>query len=990
MQPRSKCFSYGAGNWAQDPVTGDMVYAWSDCRTGDRDIYAQKIGLSGVPLWGDGGKRIVQAISHQEDPEVIYAGDGNWIFAWVDWRLTPEAMPGEAGRLGDIFAQKVNSNGDPLWSPDGVAACTSDDGQYQIQLVSDGVGGVIIFWRDEGSGGICAQHLTSTGEIAPGWLLNGLLISGSYWGDVPAADTDGNGGAIVTWQFNSNIYAQRVSPEGSLLWNPSGVPICTYSGEQSNPQLCADGQGGAYIVWRDDRFNPYIGDLFFQRVNSDGNPYYEIDGRSLCDASREQSNCRVVAADDGGAIFCWTDCRNDPWGYIEDIYAQKVNASGITFWGANGAVVCNADGSQSNPEMISDGNGGVIIGWADDRITGDNDYDIYVQRISSAGTPLWAINGVVVCDADNQQNYVTLKSDSEHGAYFFWSDTRTGSTGLYEQHLNSSGVPQLQPNGVLIHYGIDNNADNPLMVQTIPGQVLVAWEDFRNGQSTCLFIQLLDTSGNYFLEQDGRSVGIESVSGHMDAPQLASDLANGGLLVWEESRWPFNQIYVQRIDPNGNSLWETGGVCVYWIETGQQNPYVAGDGTGGAFVIWSGCTFSGNLHVYAQRLNASGIQVWSQPVELSHGVDTDDECFGAVPDGDGGVIMTWQAGPWPDFYVLAQKLDLNGNEVWQSGGIRVSNTNSGQWQPTVIADGTGSAVFAWRERRNPPYYDLYAQRVNASGSLMWSDSGLSVCSVPSDKDEAKLALDCDGNVFVLWQDFRNLTDEDIYLQKISPTGSLLFPSSGLPICVLEGDQLYPEMVSDNADGVYVVWQDSRPNSHSDIYCLHINGQGQPASPAWQQNGNVVCNALFYQLNPTIAPDGDGGCIIAWEDARASTIQIDCSLFAQRMNDGTTSIVREGITSVPREFRLEQNYPNPFNPATRIGYSLTHAGHVELTVYDILGRRVCALQNQLMAAGSHGVIWNGDTPSGDPVASGVYFYKLETNHHSEIRKMVLLK
>lgn len=129
----------------------------------------------------------------------------------------------------------------------------------------------------------------------------------------------------------------------------------------------------------------------------------------------------------------------------------------------------------------------------------------------------------------------------------------------------------------------------------------------------------------------------------------------------------------------------------------------------------------------------------------------------------------------------------------------------------------------------------------------------------------------------------------------------------------------------------------------------------------------------------------------WEDTRASTILIDYSLFAQRMNDGTViNAVKDDIASLPTEFRLEQNYPNPFNPATRICYSLAHAGHVKLSVYDILGRQVCALQNQLMAAGSHYIVWNGDTSSGDPVASGVYFYRLETDHHSEIRKMVLLK
>jgi hypothetical protein len=526
----------------------------------------------------------------------------------------------------------------------------------------------------------------------------------------------------------------------------------------------------------------------------------------------------------------------------------------------------------------------------------------------------------------------------------------------------------------------------------------VAWEDNRFGQSKCLFVQLVDTSGNYLLEPDGHPIGVESLNGNMDTPQLASDLQNGGLLVWKEVREPnlFDQIYAQRIDPSGNTLWTVGGVHIYSIEAGQQNPFIVGDGTGGAFVVWSGNTINYNLHVYAQRLSASGSQVWNQPVEITHSVETDDECYSAVPDNEGGVIITWRAGPWPDFYVLAQKLDQNGNELWQSGGIRLSNTNGEQSQPVVIADGNGGGVFAWRDKRDLEYYNLYAQRIDGYGNLVWSDSGLSVCNVPSDKQDAKLALDCDGNVFVVWQDFRSGQHLDLYLQKITPTGELVFPASGLPVCILENDQQYPQMVSDTGDGVYITWQGyTLTGSCADIFSTHINGAGEMPGPEglWQENGNVVCEAIMWQLYPAIAPDGGGGSIISWQDNRALSRVDDWTynIFAQRMNDGTViSAVKGGVVSLPTEFRLEQNYPNPFNPTTRINYSLAQGRQVNLVIYDILGRKVRTLQNQFMTAGSHLIIWNGVASSGDPVASGTYFYKLEANNRSITRKMVLLK
>jgi hypothetical protein len=985
---------------AQDPVTGDMVVAWSDCRTGDRDIYAQKFNLNGVPQWGDSGICIVHAISHQQDPEVMYSGDGNWIIAWRDWRLTLEGLDLD----GDIFAQKVNSNGDPLWTPEGVAICTAEHAQQNIQLVSDTTGGVIIIWEDYRVAGyysqVYAQHVISNGQIDPNWLPNGYQVI-SYQGSQSeiTADTDGRGGAIVAWHdtrtsMNPDIYAQRITSQGTLLWNANGQPICTFSGNQYYPQLCADGQGGAYVVWQDYRTNPDLGDLYFQRIDSSGNLYYESDGRVLCDAAMEQSDCHVIASGDSGAIFCWTDYRNDPYNCFGDIYAQKVNASGVTEWGANGLVVCSADECQLYPTMISDGEGGAIIGWADDRITGNGDYDIYAQRISSVGTPLWSTNGVAICDADNWQSYVTLTSDLEHGAYFFWSDTRTGSTGLYEQHLNSNGISQQHSNGQMIHYGISGDAFRPKMVPTVPGKILVAWLDSRYGQCN-LFIQLLDSSGNTYLEPNGRLVCTNSVYWGETIFQLSSDLQHGGLLVWSDVRNEFHQIYAQRIDPQGNILWTEGGVHVHSIEAGQMNPCVAGDGTGGAFVIWSEETINQYIHMFAQRLNASGVQVWNQPVDLFPGSEYWDDYPNAVPDGENGVIVVWQTGPWPEFYILAQKLDQNGNELWQSGGIRVSNSSDWQNYPIAIGDGAGGAIIAWNDYRDLQFYGLFVQRIDCHGDLVWSDSGLSLCDVPSDKQDTKLALDCDGNVFVVWADYRSHEDMDIYLQKISPSGTLLFSNEGLPVSVLEGDQYKPEIVSDIGDGVYVTWEDRRGTwPHCDIYCSHINGAGELAGPEglWQPNGNIVCDALFYRMYPTIAPDGAGGCMIAWEDARALSIGgPEPNLYAQRMNDGTiTSGVGDGIASVPTEFRLEQNYPNPFNPSTRISYSLAHAGNVRLVIYDILGRKVRTLQNQFMTAGSHYVIWNGEASSGVQVASGTYFYKLQVPGNSQVQKMVLIK
>jgi len=91
------------------------------------------------------------------------------------------------------------------------------------------------------------------------------------------------------------------------------------------------------------------------------------------------------------------------------------------------------------------------------------------------------------------------------------------------------------------------------------------------------------------------------------------------------------------------------------------------------------------------------------------------------------------------------------------------------------------------------------------------------------------------------------------------------------------------------------------------------------------------------------------------------------------------------TEIPSAYSLGQNYPNPFNPTTKIRFDVPKSGNVEISVYDMLGRKVTSLVDQKLRSGTFETEWNAsDYPS------GVYYYKLTTDGVSETKKMVLLK
>ncbi len=94
--------------------------------------------------------------------------------------------------------------------------------------------------------------------------------------------------------------------------------------------------------------------------------------------------------------------------------------------------------------------------------------------------------------------------------------------------------------------------------------------------------------------------------------------------------------------------------------------------------------------------------------------------------------------------------------------------------------------------------------------------------------------------------------------------------------------------------------------------------------------------------------------------------------------------------VPQKFSLFQNYPNPFNARTVISFELSQPADVELVVYNTLGERVTTLLSAHREAGRHVVVWDGVQADNQPVASGMYFYRLSAGDFTQSRKMMLLK
>jgi hypothetical protein len=155
------------------------------------------------------------------------------------------------------------------------------------------------------------------------------------------------------------------------------------------------------------------------------------------------------------------------------------------------------------------------------------------------------------------------------------------------------------------------------------------------------------------------------------------------------------------------------------------------------------------------------------------------------------------------------------------------------------------------------------------------------------------------------------------------------------------------------------------NNASSIF-IYLNGPNVAGIKAATNNYKVVYFGFgFEQITDTAIRDTLVSRIINWS--------------------GVTPTNLADNEIIPYEFSLGQNYPNPFNPSTRITYSLNNEVQVNLSVYDMLGRKVAELVNERQGAGAYELEFDASS-----LASGIYLYKLSAGDFVSVKKMTLLK
>lgn len=418
-------------------------------------------------------------------------------------------------------------------------------------------------------------------------------------------------------------------------------------------------------------------------------------------------------------------------------------------------------------------------------------------------------------------------------------------------------------NGIPIRQGnhIDWQGES---AQNSLGETCYIWSDSRLGGSK-IWAQKFDADGDPMWPAGGVMIGDTSLNCYCP-PVVCASRDDGFIIAWGDLYQP-GGILAQKISVEGTILWGQQGVSASQPFAWQCYVQLISDDDGGVYVMWY-MDAGGDSGFYLQRILADGsiAHGWDPQGMLVSTEPGTAECIGRMcQDGAGGVILAWgQSLGYPEIDIYAQRVDANGDELWNPGGEVICGLPGWQNSPMVCEDGNGGAFMAYRHNDNGDY-GLLMQRVDADGNWLWQENGEVLCQETGTQLLQQIIYSGSNCAIAAWEDCRNsagYTNPDIYCQRIDGSGNLLWDAGGKLVCSGSFDQTEISIDTDNFGGVFISWYDERLGyTNSLIYAQYISVDG---STIWDEGGIVLAD-LMRSTIPTINHTSDGGTLVAWNN-----------------------------------------------------------------------------------------------------------------------------
>lgn len=973
---------------------GYTLSVWSQSQGGVPVIVGQLLGPDGTTQWEAEGRLLAAGFERAGFPEVGAVADG-WVIVWFDAEYIEwcDRLDGGWCIRSAVRAIKVNNTGTPQWLGDraGVEIVPMMEWWdiHPYEIFPSGAGGAIVTWQQEYDGVLLARGIDAAGSV---WT-EPVPVTANLSGAQFVVASDELGGLVSartrSGYADSVVHATRMFPNGEHAWgDTTGINVHTTNFPLAQIMIAADGAGGAYFGWKTHAANE---EFAVQHVDAAGTNLWPEAGVIPCSLPGIQSvvafTTSYASGNPDGVVALFHDYQAN-----HQVRVQKISLTGTPQWGNCGVELCADMPEQSywgTVSLASDMQGGAVFcGELANYAINPNQIEVRVSRIAANGTLPWTeacVNAGISTDYNTEIEPVSVTGNS---IQTLWLEDLAYST-LYGRTLDLvTGGMSVAP--IVVVTSLGATAETPQAVQLAAGATAVVWESRDNSNTSGLFFQIFNVLGAPMFGEAGQPIAVDAEGAPLASysASLCPD-GDGGFFAAFRAPQVNDIIGVRAVHVNGSGeqLGNPQGTTVLdstdsWSV---KDLFAVADGGGGCYVSASQFDETYQLRSSTVRLNPQCEPIWNEPATF-RATDTDVRPAGMVAGPEQSCYLINSLYQYPSEGYNLLRMSPDGSIEWDIeivDGLAYSQSNF-----FVCSDAHAGVYLVWREQLEANLsYKVMAQRVAPAGELLWGEDGL-VVKDSSNVVYPNCASDGVGNLNIAWETWTTL-GSDIYAQRITPAGEMLWPENGLVVSDAAADQSNPQIVALSDNEIYIAWRDSREIieywSNAKLYATHLNARGEIGDDSWwEEDGNAICAAGSHQSSPVMIADGAGGAMLAWSDQRTGIGYWHSSVFAQRLYDPIFTDADESPV-LPTEFALQQNYPNPFNPETVIEFALPTASKTTMKVFDVTGREVATLLDQPLTAGVHRVNFNAQK-----LASGVYFYTLKTDQHSLTKKMVLLK
>ena len=433
----------------------------------------------------------------------------------------------------------------------------------------------------------------------------------------------------------------------------------------------------------------------------------------------------------------------------------------------------------------------------------------------------------------------------------------------------------------------------PKITANANGGSYISWFDNSSGGYD-VYLQRLDEDGNLLWDEAGLLVADRNYSSTVDYG-IDSDASGHVYLTFRDDRSGADKITVTKVSPDGSFPWGSSGIQLSDGTGFVANPGVAAASDGSVVTAW----FKDNL-VQVTSLEQDGTVRWEKTLTDPLGLSTSDIKASDAPGSVGEVVLLMRTfgGFTTPGRLRAQKMSASGETLWGDQPIEVMTNGSLQFGnfPTIITDGSGGMVVSWYQ--STPSLQTYVQRIDASGNQMFQSGGLALSLNGSQlRVSPSVAYDADTDrTYIFWTELNSGQSlNGVYGQLVDAVGNRVWGSNGLEIIPLQSSdiqQVRAGLLQGEPTVSYV------NNSASSLQTARFTPEGEFA---WAEGFVFLSGNGFSRLQKHSPSDLEH--ILVWQTAS------DSDIYAQNINfEGKLGIFDDGDTSV----NLSVSYNSSWN------------------------------------------------------------------------------